>query len=535
MNPIKAVDWLNLKKWHDTSLEQRLELILEVQANLQTHWQALADADCAMKGLDPNDKDNAHQVAVALQATVIPLASNLSACIEIYKKLINGKLPEPVSIREVAGNRYDIQVFPVERKDKMLYGDRKDFLRVIGQPEQKHPLEKDGGIIAVLGAGNYGSSFEMIRALFIDNSVVVHKAHHLNAASDKIWEEILQPLIDHHALSFCDPDKGAELTKDERIHKIYFTGGAETAKIISRNSQAELISECGGNNPCLIVPGDQAWTDKEIEHHAIQLATFSKLNGGAVCGRAQTLVLSRNWPQRQQFIDALEKALREQTPGSTTYYPGTLDVFERFASQYPSAKRIRPENGAIKNSDVLLIENAEQDGFATQNEAFCQVVSEVALDTPNEAAEFLELAVPFCNKNLLGSLGACILIDDETQKKHQASLDKAITELRYGGIAVNAMPPIVFSNPYLTWGGNEDNDVLVSGHGNFGNLFGYENVEKSIVTSAFMSPGHMLLTNKSAFLSMSKEATKYAISPSWKKIGCMTTAVMAGKFKRKDF
>ena len=78
----------------------------------------------------------------------------------------------------------------------MLAGDCKGYLRIKGKPQQINPLEKEGHIIAVLGAGNYSSSFELIRALFIDNCVVVHKPHQMNANSDKVWEKILKPLVD---------------------------------------------------------------------------------------------------------------------------------------------------------------------------------------------------------------------------------------------------------------------------------------------------------------------------------------------------
>ena len=121
------------------------------------------------------------------------------------------------------------------------------------------------------------------------------------------------------------------------------------------------------------------------------------------------------------------------------------------------------------------------------------------------------------------------------KKTHQDVVDQAVTNLSYGGIAINAMPPIIFMNPYLTWGGNEEGKELVSGQGNFCNLMSFENVEKSIVTSSFMSSGHMLLTHKQTFLNISKEATEYAIRPTWMRIVCMTTVMLSGKFKHKDF
>jgi len=98
----------------------------------------------------------------------------------------------------------------------------------------------------------------------------VHRPQHLNLETDKVWEKIFQPLVEVGALSFCHKG-GRELVKDERLSKIYFTGGSGTAQAIMKSTDPELVSECGGNNPCIIVPGDRPWTEKEIRHQALQV------------------------------------------------------------------------------------------------------------------------------------------------------------------------------------------------------------------------------------------------------------------------
>ena len=90
-----------------------------------------------------------------------------------------------------------------------------------------------------------------------------------------------------------------------------------------------------------------------------------------------------------------------------------------------------------------------------------------------------------------------------------------MTDLRYGGIAVNTMPPFIFLSPYLTWGGNEEGQDFVSGWGNFGNLLCFENVEKSIITDSFTSAGHMMNTNKAGFDAFGENYARYALDPSW--------------------
>ncbi len=535
MQAQQAIDWLDQAKWKTASAKIKLDFLKQIQDNIETYSDDLLKSDCEMKGLSITDNNNAHQIGTALQSTIMPIASNVTACIDLYESLIKHKMPAPLSIKKIGGDLYDVLVFPIQIKDKILYGDRKDYLRIKGKPYQTNPLEKEGGIIAILSAGNYSSPFEIVRALFIENCVATHKPHPINEKSNAIWEKIFKPLIDYKAVSFCDANDGKALINDKRLKKIYFTGGAQTAKAIMAETDTEIVSECGGNNPCLIVPGDQPWTDKQIARQANFIATFGKLNGGAVCARPQTLVTCKNWPQRQVFFAALENALKKETPGTTSYYPNADKVFAKFCEHYPSAKIIKSKDQTISKSDFLLIKDVEKDGFATNHEAFCQVISEVTLDTAPNADDFLANAVEFCNTTLLGTLSCSILIDDNTQKAHQTQLEKAITDLNYGSIAINTMPLYVWLNPYLTWGGNEKGKEFASGLGNFGNVMCFENVEKSIIYSSFISRKHLLNTNKKSWLDISVQATKYAIRPSWVRLCMMLTTMVIGTLKGKDF
>ncbi len=533
MKANEAIDQLKPEKWAATTAAERLHLLEEVRENMKRFADELAASDARMK----NDLmgENLFSDAISLVATVVPLANTVTACIDLYESLIKGEMLKPMNISKVKDGLYDIQVFPQQAKDKLMYADRKDYIRVKGEPKQINPMDKPAGIIAVLGAGNYSSSLEMIKAIFLENCAVVHKPHHLNEATDEIWAKIMKPLIDVGALSFSDADQGRALTQDKRLSKIYFTGGTGTAEAIMKATDTELVSECGGNNPCIIVPGDRPWTAKEIHHQAVQIATMAKLNGGAVCGRPQTLVTSKNWAQRNEFLNALKKALVEETPAAGTYYPGSENVVEAFKANHPEAEVLKPEGGKFKHSDFLMISGVPEDGYAVTNEAFCQILDEAPLDVAANAAEFLPKAVEFCNTKLLGTLGSCILIDEDTRKTHQAVLSQAVTDMEYGGIAVNTMPPFIFLSPYLTWGGNEEGKTFVSGHGNFGNLLCYENIEKSIIFADFMSAGHMMNTNKSAMDSLSKNMAAYSLAPTWMNLTKMMGGAIVGTFKRKDF
>lgn len=533
MNVQEAYNYLDPKKWADTSISKRLKLLKETRSNMETYAVELAKCDADMKNNLMNEE--LYSVDTSMMATVIPVANTLSACIHLYESLEKGVMPKPEKITKISDDIYDVEVKPMDLKERLVAGSQKFHLRVKGTPTQTSPLDKPAGVIAVSGAGNYSSSLEMVKAMFLENKAVIHKPHRLNEATDKVWEKIFKPLVDYKAIIFVGADQGHEMPKLEGLDKIYFTGSTAVAKAIAAAASAPLISECGGNNPAIIVPGDRLWTAKELEHQAIQIATISKLNGGAVCGRIQTIVVAKDWSQRKEFMAALEKAIVEQTPANGTYYPGSDKTMAEFQKQYPHAKILQPENGKYKAGKFMVIEDVDKDSYATKNEAFCQIINEVPLDVEPTANSFLPIAVDYCNNNLLGTLGCCILIDENTKKVHQSTLDQAVNDLSYGGIAINTTPPLVFLSPYLTWGGNEEGKEFVSGHGNFGNAYSFDNIEKSIIEDNFISAGHMMNTNKRGFDHLCKNLSTFSMHPSWFNLTKMLGVTIIDGMRSKDF
>ncbi len=513
MKAQEAFDQLDPQKWSQTSIEQRLQILKQIQDNMEKYGDELAQADGDMKNGIIGDELYFHGFNIF--GTLGPIAGSIGASVTLYESLQKGENLKSTKITQINDEIWDIQVFPHTKKERLMAGKQTGHLRVKGEPKQINPMDKPAGVIAVLGAGNYSSSLEMVKALFWENKAVIHKPHHLNEASDGVWQKIFAPMMEIGALSFCDADQGRALTALEGLHAIFFTGGTGTAKTIMENTETPLVSECGGNNPLIVVPGDREWTDEELEHQAIKIVSLAKMNGGAVCGRAQTMITSKNWSQREAFLNAIRKAIADQTVSGGTYYPRTDETKKGFQEAYTNAENLKSEDGKYMASDVLLITGAEEDGYAAKHEAFCQIVSEIPIDTKANAEDFLPKAVDVANNNLLGTLGCMVLIDDETREAHQETFKKAINDLSYGGISVNTIPPMVFFNPYLTWGGNEEGREFVSGHGNFGNAMNFENIEKSILYDQFVSPGDMLITDRDVMDKLATAQVDYIVHPTW--------------------
>lgn len=533
MTAQEAYDYLDPKAWAQTSAIEKLALIEEVQKNLSQYAEDLGIADAKMK----NDYigTEIYTKGFGIAGTAGPIAGMLMGCHHLYEKLVNGELLEPVSTKKLDGGITAIQTWPIFPKDKMLAGKQKGYLHVKGEPKQINPLEKPAGVIAISGAGNYSSSVEMVKALFYENKAVIHKPHQNNIETDHIWAKIFQPLIDRKALVFIEPEEARAMTSLDGLHAIYFTGSTGVAHAIQNNAKAPVVAECGGNNPLLVIPGIRPWTEKEIKHQALQVVSVGKMNGGAVCGRVQTIITSKNWPQRKQFLDAVRKAIKEDTYAVGTYYPGVEDTKKAFLENQPTAEVLKVENGKYPTTDFVFIPNVKEDDFAVSNEAFCQIISEIPLDTENNADDYLTKATTFCNEKLLGSLGLMILVDNDTMKANEERIHQAINELNYGGIAVNTIPPNVFMSAYLTWGGcNETTEDFVSGVGNFGNAHQYENVVKSVLIDDFNSQG-MLMTNKKMMEHLFTNSAYFAIDNSWGHFAKMVSQMVVDNFKKKDF
>jgi acyl-CoA reductase-like NAD-dependent aldehyde dehydrogenase len=540
-----AIGRLDKAKWAATSAEDRLALLKQIQLNLRVAQYELSAAEASMKNarLDKPEIE-LYTPALTTITTVIPMANNISGAIALYESLISTGTPlEPGSITKVHNtdptivdsDLYDIVVAPRTWKETIFYGSRQDRIRVGGTPTRVGPLQRPTQVVGILGAGNYNAPVEIIKAIFFNNCVVAFKPHPLNDTLVSLLAQILSPLIDGCCLSFCASDQGPALTKDTRVDLIYFTGGRPTAETIMSTTQTPLICEAGGVNPTLLVPSDRPWTASELAHHALQIVSMGKANGGHICARPQLVVTCRQWSQREEFLKAMETAIKDTSFATGSYYPNTSKVMDEFAAKYPTAKRIQPEHGKYgKSSDVLWIVGDSEDGYACQTEAFCQVFSEVALDTPPNATEFLASATNFCNHKVNGSLVAAIILDETTRKNHTQALDQAVTDLQFGTIGINLMAAHAFSSEYLSWG---EYTVLGNGGRDFGNLFGYQNVNKCILEDIFVSPAQLKFVNKAALTNVLTALSEYSVWNSWYNLGKMLYAAIKGQIlgRRKDW
>jgi aldehyde dehydrogenase (NAD(P)+) len=348
-------------------------------------------------------------------------------------------------------------------------------------------------VALVLGAGNIASipPLDVLYKLVADGTVCILKMNPVNEYLGPILEDALAPLVDGGYLRFAygGPDIGKQLCAHDLVDEIHITGsdkthdaivfgaGAERAARKAANTpqlQKPITSELGNVSPTIVVPGP--WSQADFRFQAEQIVTQKMHNGGFNCIASQVLIAPRDWDGTPKLLEQIDAVMREVLD-RPAYYPGADDRVKRLTDGR-EAKRY-----GIGRTVVAV--DAQSADPAFEIEAFSSLLAVTQL--PGDTASYLSDAVKFANERLWGTLGANIVIHPATMRTHATDLDRAVADLRYGCIAVNAWTGLGFLLTDLTWGaypGHPLNDVR-SGIGVVHNAYLFDRAEKSVVYAPF--------------------------------------------------
>jgi len=223
------------------------------------------------------------------------------------------------------------------------------------------------------------------------------------------------------------------------------------------------------------------------------------------CLSPKLLVLDEDWPQIEQFLDYLRSNLAKAKlpppyyPGSEKRYQGFIQAYPKEAIEIIESKHApaQPDHGLGDPLGWMLIHlTPDSDPYALQNEAFSPVLGIYRFSGQNQFAQFLPKAVSFVNNQVWGTLSCTILCHDQLMKEQAATLEKAIAELRYGSVAINAWTATVYGMDGCTWGAypGEELHNVASGIGFVRNAFLIQDVEKSVLRSPFVHSGQLKLS-----------------------------------------
>ncbi|GAA2235445.1 aldehyde dehydrogenase family protein [Promicromonospora sukumoe] len=465
-----------------------------------------------------------------------------------YAALAAGRSPlDGLRVHAAPGDRVAVRVLPRNLQEWVLFnGFRAEVWMPPGVPEQQVRAEAGlgagrvgeyGGVGLVLGAGNISSiaPLDAFYELVAHNRTSLVKLNPTFGTLLDVYRRALAPLIELGAVRIVTGDGavGAYLTQHPGIGKVHITGSAVThdAIVWGTGEEAErrradgdprlrvpITSELGGVAPMIVVPG--RWSAADLRFQAEHLVSMRLHNAGHNCVAGQVVVLSADWAQKDDFLAELRAALARM-PARDPWYPGTAAKVARADDAHPDAEHL---------AGRLLVEVAPGDP-ACADEYFAPVLAWTQV--PGEGTAFLRAAVDLANDALSGTLGANVVVRPQDRRRMGAAFDRAIADLRYGTVAINAWTGVGFLLAGASWGafpGHTTADVG-SGIDVVHNGYLLSGPERSVVTGPFrpfprsVLHGELSLFPKPPWFSGSRsvtetgrQLTRYAAAPSWRRL-----------------
>ncbi len=531
-------------KWAQLSIAKRRSLLEETISAIVNEAPAWLHSACKAKGLEEGTTESGEELFSGI-GTLVTMARALVIALKDLETKGRPIFPGPVEI--ALDGRTKIGVFPRTNLERALFAkttaevwmkpglDRR-AIQAAQAPAYKDP-ESHKGLSLVLGAGNVAAlgPRDVLSKLFVEGKVVVLKANPVNDYLVPHWTRAMSPLIDAGFLAIVrgGAQVGSYLCDHPLVEDIHVTGSDKTYDAIVYGVGPEgaarkaadtplrtkpVSAELGSVSPVIVVPGK--WSDKELRYQAEHVATMLTNNAGFNCLTPRVIITHASWPQREAFMVEIESVLAT-IPTRKAYYPGAKDRFQAFVDAHPDADLIGgTANGALPWTVVRGVDAKTTTDICLNVEAFCSLTSECALDADSTAA-FVAEAVRFANDVVWGSLSATVLCHPSqiADPLVGPAVEKAIADLKYGGIGFNLFHGLVFALSTTSWGaypGHARNDIQ-SGCGVVGNAYMLEGIQKSVVRGPWIQKPKPVwfATQKNSSKVMAK-LLNYQANPSFK-------------------
>jgi aldehyde dehydrogenase (NAD(P)+) len=313
-----------------------------------------------------------------------------------------------------------------------------------------------------------------------------------------LFELALAPLVSRGFLriAYGGAEVGAFLVAHAAVDELHITGSAETHDRIvwgaagaDRETRKKsgiplftkpVTSELGNVSPVLVVPGK--YSDAELNAMARGIAGMIVQNASFNCNAAKMLVTARGFAQRGTLLERVRHELSRVAPRQA-YYPGAA---ARYASLTAGAEHVT-RIGQAREGELpwTIISELDPHSNAPQFtvEPFCSIVSEVSVGSA-DPVEFMASATEFANDKLWGTLNAMLYVTPATERDATlaAALERSITDLRYGTVAVNQWPASAYALAVSAWGGHPSSTLsdVQSGIGWVHNALLLERIEKTV-------------------------------------------------------
>ncbi|MFP4149362.1 MAG: aldehyde dehydrogenase family protein [Nitriliruptoraceae bacterium] len=501
--------------WCATSVTERRALLHDLARTVLDAAPAWVEAASAAKGIPADHKLQGEEWGTG----IFPIVRNLTLLAETLGAIEETGRPQPPKVR-TEGARTVVDVSPADALDRLLHAGVSAEVWLKPGVSQDQALERMGrsyrpdhertpGVALVLGAGNLSSigAMDALSQLFVEDRVVLLKLNPVNAYLAPHLSAALAPLVQRGWLRIVPggSEVGRYLTEHDGFDAIHITGAAATHDAIvfgtgpegaERKRRGEpridtpITSELGNVSPYIIVPGP--WSDRDLAYHGDAIASSMVVNAGFNCVTPRVIVQHRSWAKRRDLLDAVRDSLSRATP-RVPYYPGALERHAAFVAAHPQAERFGPEGeGELPFTLIPDLDPHAEDDIAFTTEAFCGLMTEVALDVDRSVPDYLAEAVRFANDQLMGNLSATIVVHPRSLADPEVAraVDRAVEELRCGTVGVNlwaGLSYVLVAPPWGAYPGNPLEDIQ-SGRGVVHNTFLLADVEKTVLRGPFRAP-----------------------------------------------
>jgi len=537
----------NKDKWTATGIDEQIAILDEIKRDLLTVTDRWVTLCAEAKGIPAHTYGEVFEWSMLL--TIFSLLASLRQSLKDIKKYGRPQIAGPVFVRP--DGQVVAKVFPRTKFESMLgysievWMEPGVSIEETSQTQAQIYRERSsqGAVSLVLGAGNASALqvADFLYKLFIANHVVILKLNPVNAYLGPVMEKAFRALINRGFLRIvCGGAKeGSYLCNHPIVDEIHLTGSDKTFEAIVFGSGVEgaerkagknplitkpVTGELGNVTPMIVVPGP--WSNDDIKKQAVKLVSWLASNAGCNCFTPRVLVQHKNWAQRE----ALTKAIGDVMANLETckaYYPGTRERHAAFVSAHPDSRQFGDTSqGHLPWTLIDGVDPSNTSDICFKTEAFSSLFAETALEAAS-IPEFIDRAVDFVNGTLWGTLAATILIHPKSLLDPEivASLERALTNLRYGTISINEAIVMAYFPGTAPWGGFPGHDIydVQSGIGVINNYLMFDRPQKTVMRGPFIKSDPNLVTFKHS-VEFGKKYTHYLAEPSiWKLLSMLWT------------
>ena len=516
----RAISLLREGAWSLVNLgvEERIALARSMQEGFLQVADRMVAAGCRAKGIAPGTPLEAEE-----WVGVVGVVRHLRLIGESLHAIQRSGNTAIGPVGRTIDNRLSVRAFPGNAIDAMLFKDMsvevhmqsgvtEDVLEATRAGFYKHPHE--GRVALVLGAGNMSAipAMDVITKMFNEGKVCLLKMNPVNAYLGPFIEEAFADAIKRNFLAvvYGGAEEGRYLVDHNGIDELHITGSDRTHDAIvwgpagpgqderkKRNEpllKKPITSELGNISPVIVVPGP--YSEKELRFQAEDAASYFMMNASFLCCAAKMLVTPTGWDGSATYLRGIEDVCAA-VPPRQAYYPGAKERWQALTAGHARVKQIgNAAPGTLPWTIITGLDAAATDEPLFSAEPFCSVLSETRLGSA-DPLEFLDKAVDFVNDRLWGTLAATLVVHPKSLKDpriHEA-VERAITRLRYGTVAVNGFHGLSFNFASTPWGaypGATLNNIQ-SGSGFVHNTLMLEGIEKAVMrcpVTSFPKPAY---------------------------------------------